>query len=185
MPRSETIRSMLVEGRVPLAIGRVCEVAALVLAQPKKAAALIECLWDEDPGIANRAADVLERVTRQLPSILEPWKAALLGLMDEATQNKLRWNLALMIARMPLTVPEARRAARALQSYLEDRSSIVKTAAMQGLADLTRHDPSLLPEVLDQLRILSRTGTAAMRARGRILLKQMEPGGKRRALERG
>ena len=41
-----------------------------------------------------------------------------------------------------------------LRTYLDDRSSIVKTAAMHGLADLTRHDPSLLPEVLDMLRIL-------------------------------
>jgi HEAT repeat protein len=90
-----------------------------------------------------------------------------------------------MVARMLLSVPEAQRAARALQSYLEDRSSIVKTAAMQGLADLTRHDPTLLPEVLDQLRILSRSGTPAMRARGRILLKRMEPGGKMKGLGPG
>jgi hypothetical protein len=50
---------------------------------------------------------------------------------------------------------------------------------MQGLADLTRHDPSLLPEVLDMLRILSRSGTPAMRARGRILLKKLEAPRKR------
>jgi hypothetical protein len=61
-----------------------------------------------------------------------------------------------------------------LRTYLEDQSSIVKTAAMQGLADLTRQEASLLPEVLDTLRILARSGTPAMRARGRILLKKME-----------
>ena len=35
----------------------------------------------------------------------------------------------------------------------------------------------MLPEVLDMLRILSRTGTPAMRARGRILLKRLEAEG--------
>jgi hypothetical protein len=94
--------------------------------------------------------------------------------MADAEQKKLRWNLALMVGRLPLTVAEARRAAALLRSYLEDTSSIVKTAAMQGLADLARHDPSLLPEVLDTLRVLSRSGTPAMRARGRILLKRLD-----------
>ena len=50
---------------------------------------------------------------------------------------------------------------------------------MHGLADLTRYDPSLLPEVIDLLRILSRSGTPAMRARGRILLGKLESGGKK------
>jgi hypothetical protein len=94
--------------------------------------------------------------------------------MAEAQQNKLRWNLALSISRLDMSVGEARRVAATLLTYLEDTSSIVKTAAMQGLADLTRHDPSLLPEVLDLLRILSRSGTPAMRARGRILLRRFE-----------
>jgi len=47
---------------------------------------------------------------------------------------------------------------------------------MHGLAGLTRWNPSMLPEVLDMLRILSRSGTPAMRARGRILLKRIEAG---------
>jgi len=41
--------------------------------------------------------------------------------------------------------------------------------------ELTRQDPSLLPDVLDLVRILARSGTAAMRARGRILLEDLEP----------
>jgi HEAT repeat protein len=165
---------MLITGRHRLHAGRANQVATLVLAQPKKISQLIECLWDEDAGVANRAADALERATFHQPSLAEPWKDALLGLIAEAEQNKLRWNLALFVPRLQLSVPEAQRAAAALRTYLEDKSSIVKTAAMHGLADLTHHDPSLRPEVLDMLRILSRSGTPAMRARGRILLKKLE-----------
>ncbi len=165
---------MLLAGRHRLHAGRARQVAALILAQPKKISQLIECLWDEDAGVANRAADALERATFHQPSLAQPWKDALLGLMAEAQQNKLRWNLALSIPRIELSATEAQRAAAALRTYLEDKSSIVKTAAMHGLADLTRHDPGLLPEVLDTLRILSRSGTPAMRARGRILLKRLE-----------
>jgi hypothetical protein len=96
--------------------------------------------------------------------------------MLDAGENKLRWNLALMIYRTPLTATETARAAAVLRSWLDDKSSIVKTSAMHGLAGLTRWDKSMLPEVLDMLRILSRSGTPAMRARGRILLKRMEAG---------
>jgi len=70
---------------------------------------------------------------------------------------------------------EARRAIALLEASLEDRSSIVKTSAMQALADLARRDRALLPEVLDLLRIHARSGTPAMRARGRMLLKILEP----------
>jgi hypothetical protein len=63
-----------------------------------------------------------------------------------------------------------------LQGWLDHKSSIVKTCAMQGIAELTRQDPSLKDEVLDLLRVLSRSGTPAMRARGRILIEQLEKG---------
>lgn len=185
MDSLESIRNMLAMGRHRLEVGRACEAAELVLASPRKIGQLIECLWDEDAGVANRAADALERATFRNPKLAQAWKESLIGLMAEAEQNKLRWNLALLVPRLDLNVKEARRVAVALRSYLEDPGSIVKTAAMHGLTTLTKHDPELLPEVMDMLRILSRSGTPAMRARGRILLKQLEtPAGQRRTKTR-
>jgi hypothetical protein len=46
--------------------------------------------------------------------------------------------------------------------------------ALQGLVDLTRQNPDSLARVLDLLRIYGRSGTAAMRARSRLLLEQLE-----------
>jgi len=181
MKRPESIRAMLCEvdatgrgRRNRLAVGRAKEVAAILLDHPKKAAQVVECLWDEDAGVANRAADALERASYSNSNLLAPWKEALLGRMVDATENKLRWNLALMAPRMALTVAETERTAVVLQSWLDDRSSIVKTCAMHGLTGLTRSNSAMLPEVMDKLRLLSRSGTPAMRARGRILLKRME-----------
>ncbi len=81
---------MLVEARHRLSVGRAPEIAALIVAKPRKAPLLIHCLWDSDPGVVNRAADALERASRGQPSILEPWRASLLGLLTEARENKLR-----------------------------------------------------------------------------------------------
>jgi hypothetical protein len=179
MAKPESIRSMLLEGQGRISVGRAEEVAALVLAQPKSFPRLMACLWDDDPGLVNRAAHALERVTRDgLPGAitqLSSWRTSLLGLLPDAQENKLRWHLALILPRLTLTRAESARAAETLQSWLEDdSSSIVKTMSLQGLADLTRQDPSLLPTVLDLLRIHSRSGTPAMRARCRILLQEFE-----------
>lgn len=154
--------------------GRVCEVVELIENRPRKIAQLIECLWDDNPAIASRAADALERTTHNNPAVAQPWKHELLGLMAETKEKKVRWNLALTVPRLKLTITECRRAAEVLNTYLDDTSSIVKTAALHGLADLTRHDPESLLDVVDLLRVAGRSGTPAMRARSRILLKAIE-----------
>ncbi len=163
--------------------GRVWEVVEMSDGRPAKLAQVIECLWDDDAAMANRAADALERVTRENPKQAQRWKESLLGLMAEAEDKKLRWNLALVVPRLKLLVPECRRAATILHSYLDDPSSIVKTTALHGLADLTRQDSSLLPGVLDLLRVAGRSGTPAMRARSRILLKKLENPSKGKKVE--
>ena len=180
MLRRLDLRAELAVGRHALDRGRVLEMAQLVAREPRRAGRLIELLWDDDAGVASRAADVLERVSAEpspgLLRVLHPYKEALLGLLPDARFIKLRWNLAFVVPRLALTLPEARRAAATLYTFLDDRSSIVKTAALQGLADLTRHDPDSLPAVLDLLRIEGRSGTPAMRARSRHLLKRLDPG---------
>ncbi|HEY1579355.1 MAG TPA: hypothetical protein VGF82_19985 [Terracidiphilus sp.] len=173
MPTTESIRQMLVPGR-RLDAGRVWEVVEIVEGRPGKFAQLIECLWDDNPAVASRAADALERATRDKPAVAQRWKIELLGLMAEVTEKKVRWNLALVVPRLKLGVPECRRAAEVLNTFLDDPSSIVKTAALHGMADLTRQDPDSLPNVLDLLRMAARSGTPAMRARSRILLKAIE-----------
>ena len=152
-------------------IGRANEVASLVLKHSKGFHELIKCLWDEDPVVRMRAADAAEKVSAKKPRLLDRYKSELLGLLAEAEQIELRWHLAAMIPRLRLTSPERQRAAAALQRYLEDRSSIVKTFALQGLADLARNDPGLRRQVVELLENSLRSGTAAMKARARKLLK--------------
>ncbi|MBS1805314.1 MAG: hypothetical protein JST28_18285 [Acidobacteria bacterium] len=173
MQAAETIRQMLEPGR-RLDAGRVWEVIELIEGQPSRLSKLIECLFDEDAAVASRAADALERVTRDSPQLAQRWKESLIGLLAETTEKKVRWNLALTIPRLKLTIPECRRVADVLNTWLDDPSSIVKTTALHGMADLTRQNPDSLANVLDLLRIAGRSGTPAMRARSRILLKAIE-----------
>lgn len=163
--------SVLLSGGDRRSIGRSSDVVKLVLRAPRRFAELIECLWSADPIVRMRAADAAEKISAAQPELLKPYKTELLGLLAEAEQIELRWHLAQMIPRLPLTRGERRRAVDALQLYLEDRSSIVRTFALQALADLASNNPELRSQVREILEQSLRRGTAAMKARARLLLK--------------
>jgi HEAT repeat protein len=171
--RRQAIAVML-KGGDRRSIGKSNQIAQLVLSEPKRFAELVECLWDEDPIVRMRAADAAEKVTVTRPELLNPHKQELLGLLAEAEQIELKWHLALMVPRLELSKPETERTATALQRYLEDRSSIVKTFALQGLANLARQDSNLREPARRALEESLRTGTAAMKARARKLLKELK-----------
>jgi hypothetical protein len=153
-------------------IGRSDEVAELVLGRPGRFKELIECMWNEDPVVRMRAADAAEKASVAKPELLNPYKRELLGLLAEAEQIELRWHLALMVPRLSLTRAERQRAAASLEHYLADRSSIVKTFALQGLTELARTEPTLRGQAKQVLEESLRLGTAAMKARARKLLKK-------------
>jgi hypothetical protein len=155
-------------------IGRADELVRLLQHQPDLLPELIQQIWSEDPLVAMRAADAVEKLTRTQAHGLQSFKKELLGLAAETSQPELRWHLAAMLPRLHLSPAERQRAFRVLTEYLQDKSSIVKTFAIQGLFDLSVGDPGLRPQVEEVLRVSLRDGTAAMRARSRKLIKLME-----------
>jgi hypothetical protein len=155
-------------------IGRSDQVAAMVCSNAKLFPELMAGLWSADPLLRMRAADAAEKVTRQQPELLQPYKKELLGLMTQAEEQELRWHLAVLIPRLPLNAKELQTAMAALNRYLLDRSSIVKTFALQGLADIARDAPEMRLQVTEIVRGAARNGTPAMKGRSRKLLIQLE-----------
>lgn len=154
--------------------GRSDEVAAIVSKDSELFPKLIVGLWSEDPLVRMRAADAAEKVTRMNPGLLRPYKKELLGLMADAKEHELRWHLAVMVPRLQLNARERQCVASLLDRYLGDRSSIVRTFALQGLADLAQDGPDIRPNVIEILREATRNGTPAMKARSRKLLSHLE-----------
>lgn len=171
MPPPQAIEAIL-RGGDRRSIGRANEVARLVLKGPRRFRELITCLWHENPIIRMRAADAADKVSAKKPRLLDRHKPELLGLLAEAEQIELRWHLAAMIPRLRLTSAERQRAVATLQLYLKDRGSIVKTFALQALDELAQNDASMRPKVKQLLEDALRSGTPAMRARARRLLKK-------------
>ena len=160
----------MLQGGDRRSLGRTEEVASLVAEDRRMFAALMKGLWSEDEVVRMRTADAVEKVTRARPEWLAAYKKELLGLLVETEQQEVRWHLAAMVPRLKLNERERRAAMDALEEYLEDRSSIVKTSALQGLVDLGGNDA----RVVEILREATRSGTAAMKARARKLLEKME-----------
>jgi HEAT repeat protein len=155
-------------------IGRADEVTAAVSRHPQLSPELILGLWSEDPLVRMRAADAAEKVTRKNTSLLQPHKAELLGLMAGTQEKEMRWHLAAMVPRLLLSAGVRQTVVSLLNGYLKDRSSIVRTSALQGLADLAQVDSGIRVRVMEALREATRNGTPAMKARSRKLLSRLE-----------
>ena len=135
---------------------------------------LVLGLWSKHPLVRMRAADAAEKVTRKNPELLALYRKELLGLLGETKEQELRWHLAVMARRLALNSNERQLAISLLNSYMQDRSSIVKTFALRGLADFAHDDASIRSTVIQILRQATRNGTPAMKARSRKLLHDLE-----------
>ena len=120
-------------------------------------------------------ADALEEVSAHRPDLLLPHKERLLALLPTTRQPELRWHLAQILPRLPLTTLErAEQAVPALLNYLQDCSRIVQTFALQALADFATIDSSLRPEVSRLVHEAMCTGSAAVKSRARRLFVQLK-----------
>lgn len=151
-------------------IGRANQVAAAVLADPSSLDELFEGLTHADPLIRMRAADTLEKVSVTRPDLLQRYKSPLLGSIADTPQAEVRWHVAQIIPRPILSAAEREMAFALLVGYLGDKSSIVRTSALQGISDLARTDVKLRQTAETILRQALVSGTPAMKARARKLV---------------
>jgi HEAT repeat protein len=152
--------------------GRSAEVVAAVIENPALFADLFAGLSDDDRVVRMRAADALEKITREKPELLQPWKKQLLRDIAALGDKEMRWHVAQMIPRLALSPREERAVVRTLVGYLSDPSSIVRTCSMQALADLAEVYPRLRRQVDPLIEQLTTSGSPAMRSRGRKLLRR-------------
>jgi hypothetical protein len=160
-------------------IGRVGEVVREVLAEPSLFGVVFEGMLADDPVIRMRCADAVEKITLEHPEYLLPYKKLLFQQVSKINQQEVRWHVAQLFSRMELSRRERRILVGILQDYLGDESKIVRTFAMQALADIAEQDIQLRIGIVKQIEKLTRTGSPAMKSRGRKLLAKLKPNGQR------
>lgn len=150
--------------------GKSEEVVADVLKHPQLFGDVVAGLLDTEPGVRMRAADAVEKITRRHPELLQPYKQDCLTVFTGIDQKEVRWHLAQILPRLRLTTKERQRVFEILESFLDDDSRIVKTFAMQGLADLAAMDHVYQPRVRQIVEALMASGIPALQSRGKKLL---------------
>lgn len=151
----------MLQGGDRRSIGKSNAVAARVVKEPELMDVLFSGMLMDDPVLRMRCADAAEKVGVLHPEYLAPHKPVLLKALAQAQQAGVRWHVAPMLACLPLSQAEQAMVVKILTGYLNDRSSIVKTFAMQALSDLALRHETLRPAVLRHLKELVVTGTPA------------------------
>ena len=154
-------------------IGRVPEVVEQVLHEPNLFDELFELIFVEDPLVQMRAADAAVKVARERPELLQLHKKSIIKEIPKIDQQEVQWAAAEMYGLLKLTKKECAIIYELLVKNLQHKSSILRTFSMQALVDICRYDPSLMKQVRPIIEDLAKTGTPAMRARGRMLMKRI------------
>ena len=152
-------------------IGRANEVASFVLAHAEHLPDLIDGLGHADPVIRMRCADAAVKVAAAESDWLVPFAGTLVAIAGTTTQQEVRWHLAQILPRLPLSPAERAAAVSVLFRYLDDDSRIVRVCAMTALWTLSGTDPGLRRKVAPRVRRFAEAGSPAERSRARKLLR--------------
>lgn len=155
-------------------IGNVSEVVAAVRKKPDLFKDLATGLFDEDPVVRMRAADAMEKISAENPQLLQPYKTELIRLARQTQQQELRWHTAQMIPRLKLTPKEEVAVTNIFFDYLNDKSKIVVTFAMQALSDLALKKGTASARIIRAIEELMRIGSPAIQSRGKKLLPKLK-----------
>lgn len=128
-------------------------------------------LFDNDRLVAMRAADIAEKCTRDHHEWLTKHAYALLQLADKTVHPELRWHLAQILPRLPLTAKREERIWNRLFDWVTNQSGsrIVRVNALQGLYELYQASGKRMTALTGLIGRMLRDKTPSVRARARKL----------------
>ena len=145
-----------------------------VLSKPSLFEDVVNAISTDDAGTRMRASDAVEKITRDHPEWLKPFKKRFLSDIVYIEQKEVRWHTAQILPRLNLTKLEREKVYNLMLQYLDDKSSIVRTFAMQSLTDIAMQESKYVNKVRKLIKNLMRNGTPAMKSRGKKLLVILE-----------
>src|ERR1051326_2597824 len=152
-------------------------IASYIGSDSKRFAKLMEDFLSNEYRVTQRAAWVLTWVAKENTQLLKPWMAKMIrnlrtpGIHDSVKRNTLR-----VLCDMDISEKLQGKLADACFDFIHagDEPIAVKVFAMTILTRLCERHPAMAPEVRIEISELMRWGSAAIRARGKKLLAQLE-----------
>ena len=156
-------------------LGKTQAVVELVLSRQALLEELFACLFQPDEIIRMRAGDAIEKVCRQKPAWLEPYKQQLINDVPHIKQASVQWHLAQIFSEISLDAGEKKQAIAIMRHNLDTMDDwIVTNLTLESLAAFVRggaFDRSEFTGILKQ-HLKSRHKSVA--ARANKLLKEFE-----------
>ena len=155
-------------------IGQANEVAQAVQEDPTLFETVFRGLYDRDPVVRMRSADVIEKATKKQPGFLFGFTSQVISLLESVEQQEVCWHLAQISPRLECTKSEETRLIDLLKKLLSHKSKIVRVSAMDSLAIIAERNPSIWNEVVGIIKVQMEQGSPAVQSRGRKLLQRLE-----------
>jgi hypothetical protein len=154
--------------------GKSEKVIKLVLANPKLFDNVVNSILSDNPGTRMRASDAVEKISIEHADWLKPYKKLFLSRIAEIDQKEVKWHVAQILPRFTLTQSEREKVFNLMKKYLDDKSQIVKTFAMQALTDIAMQDTTYVDSVRTIVKNLMDNGAPSQKSRGKKLLKTLD-----------
>lgn len=164
----------MLKGGGPKMLGRSKEVAALIGKNRTSFDIVFEKIFGDDRVAAFRAADACEIAAKDHPEFLVPHMDKLLDPEYTYEDPRLRMHVSQILGYAESEGEELARILEILFSWLRDEEHIfVKAHLMTAVANQSFRNTWLIPEVISVIEAEMERGSAAIKARGRILLKKL------------
>ena len=156
-------------------IGKANDVVQQILEDPKLFPDVVEGMTSDDPIIRMRSADVIEKVAKQHPEYLQPFKTKLINEIALTNQKEVQWHVAQMFSYLSIDQSERKAITKILLNYIsQNTSTIVKTFSMQTLAIFAERDADMRPQIIQLIECLMETGRPAIVSRGKKVLSRLK-----------
>ncbi|MFZ4059118.1 MAG: hypothetical protein ACOYKE_13325 [Ferruginibacter sp.] len=134
---------------------------------------LFQLLKNSDRKLVMHAADAIEKITIQYPQFLLPHQTKIIEYLLQAKHIELKWHLALLVARLPLSEEELGIVWQTLTHWATDvkESRIVRVNALQGLFTLLSLQPDLITDFSCTLSMVEPENIPSIQARIRRFKK--------------
>lgn len=144
-----------------------------ILENPNSIFDIVPLLNCGDKRLQMRAADCLEKASAKNPQILLPVRGTIIETLKTATQQEVRWHMAQIAKHLDPSMDEIAQMAPFLFEYLNDKSKIVITFALDTLVHFAKYDANIKAKILPILNDFAQNSKGATKARASRLLKQM------------
>ena len=121
-----------------------------------------------------RALDLLEKIAREAPSVVQPYKKVFLGRLAESDKWEVRLQIVRALPRLRWTAAERKRAIEILRRNVDFPQMFVRAWALDSLATFAMDDARLIPTVKRLITEFERSESKALQARARQIRARLE-----------